>query len=102
MCAISFNPAANLEVGLLMPFLQTRDPRLREVQELVKGHPAAKWKTNDSKGFCLLSKPSCVSLHRAAFQKRVHTSTSLCNAFCKTDRWTARRDAAQRLDCQGE
>lgn len=85
-----------------MPFLQTRDPRLREVQELVKGHPAAKQKINDSNGFCLLPKPSCVSLHRADFQKRVHTSTSLCNEFCKTDRWTARRDAAQRLDCQGE
>lgn len=68
-----------------MLFLQVRDLRLREVQELVTGHPAAKWKISDSNQFCLPPKPSCVSLHRAAFQKRVHTSTSLCSEFCNTE-----------------
>lgn len=62
-----------------------RDLRLREVQELAKGHPAAKWKISDSNQFCLLLKPSRIPLHRAAFQKRAPTSTSLCKEFCKTD-----------------
>lgn len=79
-----------------------RNLRLREVQELAKGHPAAKWKISDSNQFYLLPKPSFVSLHRTAFQNKVHTKTSLCKGFYKADRWTARPAAAQRLDCQGE
>lgn len=62
------------------------DLRLREIQELAKGHPAAKWKISDSNQFCLQPKPCRVSLHRAAFQKRAHTSTSLRKEFCKADR----------------
>lgn len=76
-----------------MPFVQTRDLRLREVQELAKGGPAAKWKINDSNQLGLWPSPP-VSLHHAAFQKRAHMSTSLCKKFCKTDRWIARQDAA--------
>lgn len=53
-----------------MPFLQMRDLRLREVQELAKGRPAAKWKISDSNQFYLLPKPSFVSLHRAASRTR--------------------------------
>lgn len=72
-----------------------RDLRIREVQELAKGHCAVKWNINDANQFCLLPKPSPVSLHHAAFQKRAYTSPSLCKEFCKTNRWTARQDAAQ-------
>lgn len=82
--------------GLPCQLLQMRDLRLREVQELAQGHPAAKWKVTESNQLCRQPKPSGTCLQCAAFQKRAHTSTPPCK-FCKTDRQTA-----QRLACQGE